>query len=866
MGGCFNKINRIVPSVIRQYNVCEFDPSDPESKDKLGQADIRSNFNELARYHKNISQTAKYNVFTFLPKALFYQFKKYTNIYFGLLLIPACFQVVAAYGLSSELPPFAFIIFVALLRELVEDIRRHQSDARFNSSNCRIVKYNKEYQKQWRDITIGDLVLLQSDERIPADMIIIGTSNQDGRCYMETSTLDGEKNLKPRERVKHDNNTTINIVLDDNKNFEVIAVNYHAFVTIPKPSYVLYDFEGGYSEYYDLTNTLIPTKVGLEVKNLLFKGAKIKNTSWVLGMVVYTGKDTKIQQNATTAKSKTSAMERRLHKVVIAIFFGQLILAFFTAFGKQLLLLLGEFDFNMAKFLVFVGDTLQSAEYTDTIGSNFIDGFRYFLLLTTLIPISLLVNLEVVRLFQALFLSVNYELYNPTRDIHCRVNTSSVNEELGEIEYVLSDKTGTLTQNKMVLEGLFIGEGLFGGTFKTGDKGQIIGFESNLEKNKRLMVSYDEKFDSNLHNIINATKVVPLWPIIPLSTSVTCETDLKTLKAMNGSPMSNSSKIPPNPELIAEVEDENDPREHESERGASYRGTLLHNPSMAELSVHEANFDGVQHPGYMGEIELSEDGQSHSYIIGATPKNIDQTLPLNGNNQGQQTKVQNPHLAPRTFNFNKNPQNNNAFGQLDDKSEYNDRISPDTITHTIQYYENESEFMQESNMITPTNKFSNFHLANSPPEGSVKNIGGSPRESSMHEKANSRLSPDHPPPALNKGQRSKSHVELFTRNRSRGMSYNDSPPHIPYPHYFKSYQELISEFLLCASLCHDCVVEMNAEQQYSYQGPSPDEIAICRGSRDIGSIFKGRNSDGKAEVDIFGKTRYFQIKMVSSIN
>lgn len=90
--------------------------------------DIRYDSTELRKYPRNISETTKYNLFTFLPKSLMFQFKKYTNIYFGLLLIPAFFDVVAAYKIQNELPPFLFILLVALIRELIEDLRRHRSD------------------------------------------------------------------------------------------------------------------------------------------------------------------------------------------------------------------------------------------------------------------------------------------------------------------------------------------------------------------------------------------------------------------------------------------------------------------------------------------------------------------------------------------------------------------------------------------------------------------------------------------------------------------------------------------------------------------------------------------------------------------
>lgn len=127
---CCKKYARVgkTKSSFREFNVSEFDPSNNSRRADHKIDDIRFNPSQLQEYPLNISETTKYNLFTFLPKALMFQFKKYTNIYFGLLLIPACFNVVAAYGLESELPPFIFIILIALIREAIEDIRRHKSD------------------------------------------------------------------------------------------------------------------------------------------------------------------------------------------------------------------------------------------------------------------------------------------------------------------------------------------------------------------------------------------------------------------------------------------------------------------------------------------------------------------------------------------------------------------------------------------------------------------------------------------------------------------------------------------------------------------------------------------------------------------
>lgn len=125
---CCKKLNKVGKAGFREFEICEYDPQVTENKSRSAFHDIRFDEAKLSQYPKNVSETAKYNFVTFLPYALMFQFKKYTNIYFGLLLIPAFFKVVAAYGLDSQLPPFIFILVVALIRELIEDLRRHRSD------------------------------------------------------------------------------------------------------------------------------------------------------------------------------------------------------------------------------------------------------------------------------------------------------------------------------------------------------------------------------------------------------------------------------------------------------------------------------------------------------------------------------------------------------------------------------------------------------------------------------------------------------------------------------------------------------------------------------------------------------------------
>lgn len=147
--------------------------------------------------------------------------------------------------------------------------------------------------------------------------------------------------------------------------------------------------------------------IPIGVKNFLFKGAMIRNVEWTIGVVLFTGNDSKIQQNGAEARFKVSSMEQKLHKMIVILFFIQIILSIVAVIVKYF------YD----KGLLFEFD-----EYLDNLGSEGNDTLlfvfiRYFILMNSLIPISLIVNLEMVRLTQAYFIGKNIELTNTERNM-----------------------------------------------------------------------------------------------------------------------------------------------------------------------------------------------------------------------------------------------------------------------------------------------------------------------------------------------------------------------------------------------------------------------------------------------------------------
>lgn len=261
---------------------------------------------------------------------------------------------------------------------------------------------------------MGDLILLPKDTRIPADLIVLSSSEPDGSTFMETSTLDGEKNLKPRYSLK-ETYDSVDITLEKKlksqlKKNEIpykgnFSVDYHLKLNVQQPSPSLYQFEGYINEITDDLSE--GKKLPIGSKNFLFKGAMIRNVDWTLGVVIYSGNDTKIQQNGAEARFKVSTMESKLHKMIIILFLLQLILSFLAVIVKFIYVY--NIDFEFDEYLNKIG------EYeTDSL---FLVFMRYFILLNSLIPISLIVNLEMVRLVQAYFIGKSLELKNIERNM-----------------------------------------------------------------------------------------------------------------------------------------------------------------------------------------------------------------------------------------------------------------------------------------------------------------------------------------------------------------------------------------------------------------------------------------------------------------
>ncbi|XP_042765593.1 probable phospholipid-transporting ATPase IIB isoform X9 [Panthera pardus] len=363
------------------------------------------------KHPRNSIKNQKYNIFTFIPGVLYEQFKFFLNLYF---LVVSCSQFVPALKIGylyTYWAPLGFVLAVTIMREAIDEFRRFQRDKEVNSQLYSKLTVRGKVQVKSSDIQVGDLIIVEKNQRIPSDMVFLRTSEKAGSCFIRTDQLDGETDWKLKVAVSCTQRLP---ALGD-------LFSISAYVYAQKPQLDIHSFEGTFTR----EDSDPPIHESLSIENTLWANTIVASGT-VIGVVIYTGKETRSVMNTSNPKNKVGLLDLELNQLTKALFVA------LVALSVVMVTLQG-----------FVGPWYRSL-------------FRFLLLFSYIIPISLRVNLDMGKAAYGWMIMKDESIPGTV------VRTSTIPEELGRLVYLLTDKTGTLTQNEMVFKRLHLGTVSYG--------------------------------------------------------------------------------------------------------------------------------------------------------------------------------------------------------------------------------------------------------------------------------------------------------------------------------------------------------------------------------------------------------------------
>ena len=374
----------------------------------------------------NKISTTFYNIYNFIPLGLWKQVIRPTNIYFIVIMVINFIPEIRIFSIASTVFPVAFVLLFAVMFDWLQDFNRYRHDKKANGREVKVFREGRVEKVATKDVQVGDFVVLGDSEEAPADFVILGFNSPRDNAYIETASLDGERGMKPKMGT-----------LGKFENLADFAAQLRELrLSSPKNVPAIDEFSGSLMVNGGASHPLT-------ISSFVPRSARLKSTHEVLGVVVFVGKDTKLMLNTQPRKYKTSLLEKKIGRYVIYIILA--IFAFLILLSGIAIGVWKNFDFGRAM-------GLETESYAALFWYTLLG---YFILVNTILPISLIVTLQMIKVVQKYEFLSNGLYRSDTQ--RCEANSIEVHEELGQIQLVLSDKTGTLTQNVMIGRRLHMG-------------------------------------------------------------------------------------------------------------------------------------------------------------------------------------------------------------------------------------------------------------------------------------------------------------------------------------------------------------------------------------------------------------------------